>query len=99
MKKKFIIFIAMILIAFSAILTNPKKEDYVTWLKETAVKQSTNSLEKGLVSFLGGPLLGTTQTHNYVFFTIYDTNIDKDNIKVIGVFNNFIPIAETKVSK
>ncbi|KEO81425.1 DUF4359 domain-containing protein [Tumebacillus flagellatus] len=78
-------------------ITNPNKNDYISWVKEKAVEKSQDSLEKGLISVFGNPIFDSTTTStNYVFFSRYSTELDsKHKVKAIGVFKNFIPISFT----
>ena len=92
MKIRFKNIILIIFIFMVALCTNPKKDVYVNWYKEKTTSQQSNSITKRLISIIGGPLIqSSTTTHNYIFFSIYNTSINKD-LKVLGIFNNFIPL-------
>lgn len=97
MKKIFAIVILFLLIL--AAITNPTKPEYVTWLKEKAIQDSNNALSTGVISLLGGSLIDSgTAPKNFVFFTIFTTNISGENAKVIGLFHNFIPLGGSSPS-
>ncbi|MCM0648605.1 DUF4359 domain-containing protein [Clostridium swellfunianum] len=98
MKIKFrnILILTLIFALFAALLTNPKKDNYVSWMKEKASAESSNSIEKGLVALLGGPLIKeSTQSKNYVLFSVYETSFGEEKIKILGIYNNFIPIGKS----
>jgi hypothetical protein len=91
-----ILILTIIFLLFGAATTNPKKEHYISWCKEKMASEASSGLEKGLIAFLAGPIVeNTTQTSNYIFFSIYDTSIDSEKMRVLGLFNNFIPISNT----
>jgi hypothetical protein len=90
-----VLILVIIFILFGAAITNPKKEAYVNWIKEEAIETSSNSIEKGVVALLGTPIIqSSTKTHNYIFCTVYETTLGSDKIKVLGIYNNFIPISK-----
>lgn len=95
MKKKIILSI-LILLLFTAIITNPNKNDYVAWCKESSMNKSEDILSYGLLSVFGNSIYTTTtKSSNYYLFSIYETNIVDNEIKVLGIFNKFIPISKT----
>ncbi|WP_141228306.1 DUF4359 domain-containing protein [Anaeromicrobium sediminis] len=51
-------------------------------------------LETGYVALFGEKLLNeSTKTDNYILFTVYNIKLhDNKEIKVVGLFNNFISI-------
>ena len=95
MKKIFtLIFIVSL---FLSALTNPNKNSYIGWLKENSANKSSNILEKGVISLAVGTIGNNyTTTKDYLFFTIYDTKFSDEDLKVVGIFNNFVPIKVPK---
>ncbi len=91
-KLSFLIIIAFLLIVMA--ICNPSKSEYSNWLKEQVSEQNDNILVQGIVALAGGTIIDSyTKTHNYVFFSVFDTNISGEKtLKVIGIFNNFIPL-------
>jgi hypothetical protein len=89
------VFILTLIFALAAaLLTNPKKDSYVSWIQEKATEESTNTFEKGLLSLVTGPFIqNSTQSKNYVVFSIYETTFRDEKMKVLGIFNNFIPLS------
>lgn len=87
-----LIFIGFILVI--AAITNPTREKLITWEKDQMKSQSTNGLVSWGIDLLGGSILDTATTgDDYVFFTIFDTKISNlSEIKVLGLFNHFIPL-------
>lgn len=96
MKNKLIIGIILILLV--AAVTNPSKEKYVTYVKETSIQQGKNIVEKGLYSLIVSPVMDlSTISHNYIIFSIFETDMGEGNkYKVLGVFNKFIFIDNIK---
>lgn len=94
MKKRYVIFIVLIVVLFVGILTNPSKEDYLTYTKEQGIKNSDNFLEKGVYTFFSSSMVdAATTTKNYAVFSIYETELGGGKVaKVIGAFNNFFCI-------
>lgn len=94
-KKILIPCITILAILLLGVGTNPNKEDYVTWAKEQLMNRTDDQLEKGLISFMGEPLIKNyTTSKNFLIFSIYDTTVDDNHkVKVIGAFKNFIPIS------
>ncbi|TCZ74303.1 hypothetical protein E0485_20205 [Paenibacillus albiflavus] len=89
MKKWIVIFIILGLL----FLTNPTKDEYVSWMKDKSTANS-GQIEKGLVSVFGNFIYGgTTTSTNLYLFSIFETKLDTDKpYRVIGIFKNFIPI-------
>lgn len=95
--KKFLFLIVIGFILVIAAMTNPTKEKFITWEKDQLKSQSNNGLVSWGIDVLGGSILNSATTgQNYVFFTIYDTKIaNTSEVKVLGLFNNFIPISKS----
>ena len=99
MKKKIILSI-LILLLFTAITTNPNKPNYIAWCKENSMNESKDILSYGLLSVFGNSIYTTnTKSSNYYLFSIYETNISENKLKVLGIFNKFIPINKTEKIK
>lgn len=75
-------------------MTNPTKQEYISWAKENLKQKSNNTIEIGLISLFGNYFLeDSTTSNNYIFISVYTTKLDKnDSNTVIGVLHNFIPI-------
>ncbi len=78
--------------------TNPTMDDYEEFIEKelkAELEKKGDGLERAigvLVSGLAGDILVQTTTRaNYVFFSIFDTDLGKEKIKSVGVFKNFIP--------
>lgn len=92
----FIIIIAIVLIVSAQ--TNPSKNQFVVWAKEKLMKESKNQYLDFGIELLGDKLISSvTTTNNYVFFSLYEVKVLDQEIKVIGVFNQFIPISKKDV--
>lgn len=91
--KKIMILVVALLVVMA--ITNPSKQEYISWVKEQAIVQSSSdNLEKDFITLLGSPLIDSaTTTKRYIFFSIYETNWDANiNFEVVGVFNLFLPL-------
>lgn len=98
--KRILSIIILIVVLFVLSQTNPGRADYIDWINHEAMDQSSNILEKGILSLAGEKVfdLGTTQK-DYTLFSIYKTDfteIGMGKITTIGIFNKFIPISNEK---
>jgi hypothetical protein len=85
-------FLVLIIVCVVMAVTNPTKQEYITWAKEQAMKQN-NPFVSGVVSLLGSPIIDSaTTSNNYLFFTIFTTEINNNNGSVMGLFHHFIPL-------
>jgi len=98
--KVFPIVMAVIVIGMVLLLamTNPKKPDYVSWTKDQTIAKSSDFLEKTITALLVPTMVeNNTEISNFVLFTTFTTNVGAQEIKVIGIFNNFIVISFKKI--
>ena len=88
--KKLIIFIVLAFALIVASITNPSKESFISWAKEELKQENEIILNLG-IEFLGDKVINSaTSTDNFVFFSIFKSNLGNDEtIKVLGFFNNF----------
>ena len=85
--------IILTVIIVTAFATNPSKSEYVSWLKDRELNQSTNIVEYYAISALGNSVLSTTtEQSNYLLFSVFKTKLGNDELKIIGLFNKFIPL-------
>ncbi|MEH7094823.1 DUF4359 domain-containing protein [Neobacillus vireti] len=96
-----IIFLAVLIFVMS--FTNPGRAAYVDWINHKTMDESSNILQKGILSFAGKSIFdaGTTQS-DYFIFSIYETDFTKvgmGKVKSIGIFNKFIPFSSTQEQK
>ena len=70
--------------------TNPTQEEYVKWLNGQATNE-TSGVAKGLLTVFGGWAIGSSTTQrDYTFFSVFETELQEDRFKTIGVFDTFI---------
>jgi hypothetical protein len=98
--KRILSIIILIVVLFVLSVTNPGRSEYIDWINEKALDQSSNILEKGILSFAGEAVfeMGTTQK-DYVIFSIYKTDFSEiglGKVTSIGVFNQFIPLSKNE---
>jgi hypothetical protein len=96
--KRIISIILLIVIVFVLSSTNPERSAYIEWINHEAMDQSSNILEKGILSLAGEKVfdIGTTESDYYVF-SIYKTDFSEiglGQITCIGIFNKFIPLSK-----
>lgn len=98
-----VVFFCAILIILA--IANPKKTDYISWLKQKtmSIEQSSttgwNPLQKTTVDVLAKLLISnatvtnlletSTDVNNYVFFTIFSTHLPGSNLQILGILGNF----------
>jgi hypothetical protein len=79
--------------------TNPTLDSYESYVHQQViqeVKKESNNLDRALGYFIVGiaSSVVTNQTvrKDYVFLSIYDTNIVNEHLKVLGILNNFFAL-------
>ena len=98
--KKVISIILLIVIVFVLSETNPGRSEYIEWITHKAMDQSSNILEKGILSLAGEEVfdMGTTES-DYFIFSVYKTDFSEiglSQVTCIGFFNTFIPISKNE---
>ncbi|SDM69492.1 DUF4359 domain-containing protein [Bacillus sp. OK048] len=98
--KRIISIILLIVIVFVLSVTNPKRSAYIKWINHEAMGQSSNIVEKGILSLAGEKVfdMGTTES-DYFVFSVYKTDFSEiglGQVTCIGIFNHFIPISKEK---
>ncbi|TDL73751.1 DUF4359 domain-containing protein [Rhodococcus qingshengii] len=98
--KKVISIILLIVIVFVLSETNPGRSEYIEWITNEAMDQSSNILEKGILSLAGEEVfdMGTTES-DYFIFSVYKTDFSEiglSQVTCIGFFNTFIPISKNE---
>lgn len=104
MKSMSIVIILLVLLGFLA-YTNPTLSQYGDFLKDEIsdeVGQGGNA-EKALGRLIGGLAGGvlttaTTRT-DYLFLSIYETDLGMGEIKCLGIVNNFFVLEEPESDK
>lgn len=91
----------LLLIAIFCCITNPTTIDYTSWLKENYVELNLNKVTSNnpnvitdvFSKFAAKALTSyTTTTKDCFLFTIFTTHFNNKSLKVIGIFNHFIPL-------
>ena len=76
------------------VLTNPPLERYVFFLRQKLIQESKTDGERVLAALFGGfttwMVISQTIRKDYILFSIYDTNIENEHLKALGILNNFI---------
>ncbi|WML59021.1 DUF4359 domain-containing protein [Neobacillus sp. PS2-9] len=95
--KRLVSIILFIVVIYVLSETNPNRSEYVDWINHKTMDQSSNLLQKGVLSVAGKSIfdMGTTQ-EDYFIFTVYKTDFSKvgmGEVTSVGIFNRFIPIS------
>lgn len=78
------------------VYTNPTMENYGEFIRNKIVQETRkqDNFSKVLGSLFGGIVSGvitnTTIRKDFIIFSFYNTDLEKENIKVVGILNNFI---------
>ena len=94
--------ITIALVAFIALLalTNPDTDEYSDYLREELAREAReeDELAGALMAIFGGlaesVLANATSRDNYVLFSVYTTDLDPDELVVLGILGNFIVLSE-----
>ncbi len=94
MKKLVVI---LFLLLFLMVITNPGQADYNSWVNKNLADQmnynSEGVLGKALSPLTDVVLNSVTDRHNYLIFSIYETNLGSTEItKTLGVCKFFISL-------
>ncbi len=88
MKKRYIIFLTLFVLCFFAVISNPSKEEYVSFVKEEIAGEG-----HPFMGMFSGPFINAfTKKQNFGLFTLYETQFDEtkgDYLKAVGFLNNF----------
>ncbi|WP_088041815.1 DUF4359 domain-containing protein [Bacillus sp. EAC] len=96
--KKLIVAVIIAVVLIISAQTNPTKGEFVVWAKEKLKKESKNKYIDFGLDLLGDKLISSaTTTHNYKFFSLYEVRVLNKQVKVIGVFDHFIPISKSDI--
>ena len=96
MKKKYVLITAIIvLLIIVASITNPSKDDFISWSKDKLKSESSNGLVNWGIEAFGDSIIGSaTKTNNFVLFSIFTSKLSEtEDVKILGVFDNFIPLS------
>lgn len=103
--KTVILILLLMALGGSMILTNPTMDDYSAYMQQEIVNSTRdkNELSRGLALLFGG-LAGSvvsnaTTRSNYVFFSIYHTDLKTDKYRCLGIFGNFVNCVDEEQAK
>lgn len=94
--KTIIVLLLLTALGGTMILTNPTLDDYSAYVKQDIVDSSKdkNAFSRSMAELFGG-LAGsvvssaTTRT-NYLFFSVYHTDLKTDKYRCLGILGNFV---------
>jgi hypothetical protein len=96
--KRFISVVILLGVLFLSYQTNPSRSEYVEWLNNKALDQSTNVLERGVISLVGKQVSDAMTTRkDYYIFSIYTTDLTdlgQGKMTSIGIFNQFFTFSK-----
>lgn len=98
--------ITISIVAFSGLLfvTNPTLDSYEQFVHQQIIQKAgkQDNLSQVLGVLFGGVashlLANATIRHDYLFFSVYDTEFGNDHLRALGIFNHFI-VLETPISR
>ncbi|TYS66388.1 DUF4359 domain-containing protein [Bacillus infantis] len=89
MKKEYIIGLFLLIFFLLAMVSNPSKSDYVSWVKEGIQEE-----EGVFIGLISGPFLNSyTTKKDFIIFTVYSTSFgekESEKLVAVGILNNFI---------
>jgi len=95
MKNLLIVIIILLMILISAAVTNPSRDEFISWGINQIRSEAENELERVIGGAVAGPMLELqTESEDYVFFSIYRLEKSDNEIKYLGIYNNFFRINE-----
>ncbi|KQL33751.1 hypothetical protein AN960_19015 [Bacillus sp. FJAT-25509] len=93
--KKLLVIVALAVCLIISAQTNPSKGEFVTWAKDQLKLESKNKYIDFGIDLLGEKLISKVTTKkDYIFFSVYEVKALDKEIKVVGLFNHFIPISK-----
>jgi hypothetical protein len=85
--------IIVLLLALAMAITNPGKDDFITWAVEEFKENSNSELEALLGGVLGRPVLTVATTReDYFIFSIFTVEQTDEAAIFLGVFKQFIKL-------
>lgn len=97
MKKKLSLIIVIAIILLMA-FTNPTKAEYVDWASNKlneAVGEDNTLASIGIELFGNSVISSTTNKKSLLIGSLFTTTYEEQEVKVIGIFGNFIPISNS----
>ena len=94
--KTVIVILLLMAIGGTMILTNPTSDDYSAYMQQGIINSTRNKdeLSRGMALLFGG-LAGSVVSHattrtNFLFFSVYHTDLKTDKYRCLGIFGNFV---------
>ncbi len=103
MKSIAILIVLLVLLGFLA-YTNPTLDQYGDFVRDEIQDEvgQGSRMEKALGRVIGGlaggVLTSATTRTDYLFFSIYDTDLGTDEIKCLGIVNTFFILEEPETN-
>ena len=93
--KNFMIFLILILVAATFLaITNPTRDEFISWGVEEIQSQSETELEKIIEGVVGREVLELkTSRTNYVVYSIYTVDNGQDNMRYLGIISQFFRLS------
>ncbi|MFW6000993.1 MAG: hypothetical protein ACOCQE_01370 [Halanaerobium sp.] len=93
MRNILIVIIIIMAVLLAGALTNPSREEFINWGIEEIRSESESDFERIFGGAFAGPILEMqTEAKDYVFFSIFTVKKSDNELKYIGIFNNFISL-------
>jgi hypothetical protein len=91
------IFLILILVAATFLaITNPTKDEFISWGVEEMQSQSETELEKIIEGVVGREVLELkTSRTNYVVYSIYTVDNGQDKMRYLGIISQFFRLGNS----
>lgn len=90
MRNLLIIIMIIMTVLIAGAVTNPSREEFISWGIEEIRSEAESDIERIFGSAFAGPMLELqTDAEDYVFFSIFTVEKSGEEIKYLGIFNNF----------
>jgi hypothetical protein len=100
MNKLNIFILCIIAVMLIAVFTNPSRQDYINWAQDAAEREMAQEINPNSIldsiaglasrSIINNYLHISTESSNYLFFSLYRTDFDDAHIVTLGIFGHFI---------
>lgn len=85
---KFWIIIGFVFVLLA--ITNPSKDEFVTWVVNSAIEESDNEWVSAGINLLGNPVInGITAQQDLIFVSIFKMELGSETTSVLGFGKRF----------
>lgn len=93
MRNILIVTVLILAVLLTAAVTNPSRDDFINWGITEIRNQAENEIERVFGSAVAGPMLELqTEVDDYVVFSVFTLEKAEEEVKYLGIFNNFFKL-------